>query len=58
MADIEAGDVSRVVFVGGSSLIGVVDRMMRGAFPGAAFEHSEVFTAVVKGLAIAAQETV
>jgi hypothetical chaperone protein len=56
MADIGAGDVSRVIFVGGSSLIGVIDRLMRREFPGAVFEHSEVFTAVVNGLAIAAAE--
>lgn len=46
--------VERVIFVGGSSLIGVVDRLMRAMFPAARFEHSEVFTAVVDGLAMAA----
>lgn len=46
--------IDRVVFVGGSSLIGIVDRLMRATFPQARFEHSEVFTAVVNGLAIAA----
>jgi hypothetical chaperone protein len=54
IAGIGPTDVGRVIFVGGSSLIGVVDNLMRKAFPNAAFEHSEVFTAVVNGLALAA----
>ena len=49
-----AGTVERVVFVGGSSLLGAVQAQVRAAFPEAAFETSEVFTAVVDGLAIAA----
>ncbi|MDH5530483.1 MAG: Hsp70 family protein [Paracoccaceae bacterium] len=54
IAGIGPKDVGRVIFVGGSSLIGVVDSLMHKAFPNAAFEHSEVFTAVVNGLALAA----
>ncbi len=53
-AGYSAGDVGRVIFVGGSSLVGVIDRLMRATFPAAAFEYSEVFTAVADGLAIAA----
>ncbi|MFZ1727100.1 MAG: Hsp70 family protein, partial [Albidovulum sp.] len=56
MAGIQSADVSRVIFVGGSSLIGVIDRLMRSEFPKATFEHSDVFTAVVTGLALAAGE--
>ncbi|MGB5871193.1 MAG: Hsp70 family protein [Albidovulum sp.] len=56
-AGIGADDVGRVIFVGGSSLIGVIDRLMRGLFAKASFEHSAVFTAVVDGLAIASQKT-
>ncbi|MEZ5713863.1 MAG: Hsp70 family protein [Paracoccaceae bacterium] len=48
------GTVDRVVFVGGSSLLGAVQAQLRAGFPGAAFETSEVFTAVVDGLARAA----
>ena len=46
--------VARVIFVGGSSLVQVIDQLMRASFPAARFEYSEVFTAVVDGLAIAA----
>jgi hypothetical chaperone protein len=56
MAGINAHEVGRVIFVGGSSLIGVIDRMMRGLFPKARFEHSAVFTAVADGLALASQK--
>ena len=52
-AGLTADQVDRVIFVGGSSLIGVVDRLMRSMFQRAAFEHSDVFSAVVDGLAIA-----
>jgi hypothetical chaperone protein len=56
MAGLEVSDVGRVIFVGGSSLIGVIDQLMRATFRTASFEHSEVFTAVVDGLALAAGE--
>lgn len=47
-------DVEQVVFVGGSSLMGAVQMQVKAQFPGARFTTSEVFTAVVHGLAIAA----
>ncbi|MEZ5888705.1 MAG: Hsp70 family protein [Paracoccaceae bacterium] len=50
-------DVARVIFVGGSSLLGAVDRQVRALLPAASFERSDVFTAVVRGLARAAGET-
>jgi hypothetical chaperone protein len=53
IAGVSANQIDRVVFVGGSSLMSVIDRLMRGHFPNAEFEHSEVFTAVVDGLALA-----
>ena len=53
-AGLAPGQVDRVIFVGGSSLVGAVDQVMRATFPQARFEYSEVFTAVVDGLAIAA----
>lgn len=45
--------VGRVILVGGSSLLVAVDQAVRAAVPGAAVERSDVFTAVVRGLALA-----
>ncbi len=56
LAGVAEEAVDRVVFVGGSSLIGVLDRLMRVRFQNAEFEYSEVFTAVVDGLALATAE--
>jgi hypothetical chaperone protein len=56
MADCPAERVARVVFVGGSSLMHVVEAAMAGLFPNAALEYSEAFTAVVDGLAIEAAQ--
>ncbi len=44
--------VGRVIFVGGSSLLSVVEAEVRAALPGARAERSDVFTAVVRGLAL------
>lgn len=46
--------IDRVVFVGGSSLLGVIQNRIATLLPDAVMETSEVFTAVVDGLAIAA----
>ena len=46
--------IDRVVFVGGSSLLGVIQNRIAALLPHAKLETSEVFTAVVDGLAIAA----
>lgn len=54
-AGLEADQVERVVFVGGSSLVGAIEQLMRTTFRQARFEYSEVFTAVVDGLALAAR---
>jgi hypothetical chaperone protein len=48
-------EVEQIVFVGGSSLLGAVRKAMVRTFPQAKPVDSEVFTAVVHGLAIAAQ---
>ncbi len=48
-------DVSKVVLVGGSSLMGFVAEEMRSLCPGAAIEKADAFTAVVDGLALAAR---
>jgi len=45
--------IGTVVLVGGSSLLGLVAEEAREVCPGAALHRSEVFTAVVDGLALA-----
>jgi hypothetical chaperone protein len=52
-AGLSAERIDRVVFVGGSSLMKGVVEEMRGRFSGAEMVHSNPFTAVVDGLAIA-----
>jgi hypothetical chaperone protein len=47
--------VDMVVFVGGSSLMGVIKDALTRALPNARQETAEVFTAVVHGLAIASE---
>lgn len=47
--------ITQVIFVGGSSLMGIVEAAMMAAFPQATREYPDVFTAVVDGLAIASQ---
>ncbi|MBV6639014.1 MAG: Hsp70 family protein, partial [Mameliella sp.] len=55
MADCAPDKVDQVVYVGGSSLLGAVRNAMSRALPNAKPVDSEVFTAVVHGLAIAAE---
>ncbi|WP_099827611.1 Hsp70 family protein [Oceaniglobus indicus] len=52
-AGIAPDDISRVVFVGGSSLLHVIEAAMARLFPKARFHRSDPFTGVVDGLAIA-----
>lgn len=54
MADVPPDRISRIVFVGGSSLLHVVEDIMVQMFPGAELERTEAFTAVADGLALAA----
>ena len=54
MANISAAQISKVVFVGGSSLLRVVAGTMAAMFPQAELEQAEAFTAVADGLAMAA----
>ncbi|MCG3269140.1 Hsp70 family protein [Yoonia sp. I 8.24] len=54
MADVRADQISKIVFVGGSSLLHVVENAMVSLFPHASLERAEAFTAVADGLAIAA----
>ncbi|MCG7494113.1 Hsp70 family protein [Thalassobius sp. Cn5-15] len=53
-AGVAPHSVDRIVYVGGSSLLGVVQHRMEALLPDARPETSEVFTAVVDGLALAA----
>lgn len=53
MAGCPAGQVKKVIFVGGSSLLSVVENTMAGIFPQAELEYGDAFTAIVDGLAIA-----
>ena len=54
-ADCAPGRVDQVVYVGGSSLMGALRAQMARLLPDARSVDTEVFTAVVHGLAIAAQ---
>jgi hypothetical chaperone protein len=54
-AEVAPEDVGQLVFVGGSSLMGVVNHAMRQAFPGAAVQQGAALTAVADGLAIASE---
>lgn len=53
-ADLTAQQIDRVVYVGGSSLMGIVPETMRGVFPSAEHSFASVFTAVAEGLALVA----
>lgn len=54
IAGLNAAQVEKVVYVGGSSLMSLVSETMKSQFPQAIHAFSEVFTAVADGLAIAA----
>lgn len=54
-AGLTPDQIDRVIYVGGSSLLGIVQARIGSMFPNARHETSEVFTAVVDGLALAAQ---
>lgn len=53
-AGLATDQIDQVVYVGGSSLMGVVSETMRGVFPDADHTFASVFTAVAEGLAIVA----
>ncbi|GAB1378950.1 Hsp70 family protein [Pararhodobacter aggregans] len=57
IAGLEAAQVGKVVYVGGSSLMSLVSETMKSQFPQADHSFSEVFTAVANGLVIAAGDT-
>jgi len=53
LADLRPDQIARVIYVGGSSLMPMVQNTMRAQFPDAVHSFTEVFTAVADGLAIA-----
>lgn len=54
-AGVTPDSVDQVVFVGGSSLMAVIRSALRRVLPDARQQDSEVFTAVVHGLALASE---
>ena len=52
-ASLEMTDVTKLIFVGGSSLMQVVEQAMTQAFPDASLHRGAALTAIVDGLAIA-----
>ncbi len=53
-AGVPTEEITKLVFVGGSSLMGVVDMALRRAFPTAQVHQAAALTGVVDGLALAA----
>ena len=53
IAALDAAQIERVIYVGGSSLMSMVSDSMKARFPGAHHSFSNVFTAVTDGLTIA-----
>jgi hypothetical chaperone protein len=51
LADLNPKDVSRVTYVGGSSLLGGIEETIRKTLPDASHDYKDVFTAVISGLA-------
>lgn len=56
MANVTPDQIGKIVFVGGSSLLHVVENIMTDMFPNADRERAEAFTAVADGLAMAASK--
>lgn len=56
MADFAGDDVERVIFVGGSSLMAVIEQAMSGLFPKAQLEYGDAFTAIIDGLTLSSAD--
>ncbi|MEP3347955.1 MAG: Hsp70 family protein [Litoreibacter sp.] len=56
LANTKPEQVSKVIYVGGSSLMSMVSDTMKGQFPHAEHSFTEVFTAVTDGLALASAQ--
>jgi len=55
LANLPPDRIDKIVFVGGSSLLAVVENAMQSLFPGAEQARAAAFTAVADGLAMASQ---
>ena len=55
VANIRPDQITRVVMVGGSSLMHVIEFAIRATLPNAQIDRSDAFTAIVDGLQIAAE---
>jgi hypothetical chaperone protein len=53
LAGLSAGEIGSVILVGGSSLMRLATDLARDLFPEATLQRSQVFTAVIDGLALA-----
>jgi len=53
LANCRSEDINSVIFVGGSSLMGTVIQTVQNIFPQADLQHSDAFTAIIDGLALA-----
>ena len=53
MAQIEPSQVTRLILVGGSSLMGVIETALQSRFPQATMQRGSALTAIIDGLAIA-----
>jgi hypothetical chaperone protein len=58
LAGVCASSVDTIIFVGGSSLMSVVEAAMVDIFPTANLKYADAFTAIVDGLAIASDQRV
>ncbi len=56
MAGFDATQVDRVIFVGGSSLMAVIEAAMDGLFANARLEYGDAFTAIIDGLTLASAD--
>ena len=56
LAGLNAVQINRVVYVGGSSLMNMVTQTMKTRFPDAQHTFTEVFSAVADGLALASAQ--
>jgi hypothetical chaperone protein len=54
-ADLGSANIDKIIFVGGSSLMRIVKASIAKQFPDTPILHADAFTAIVDGLAIAAE---
>ncbi|MEM5501472.1 Hsp70 family protein [Ahrensia kielensis] len=54
-ADLDSNKIDKIIFVGGSSLMQIVKTKVTKQFPNIPILHADAFTAIVDGLALAAE---